>query len=118
VNTSNSVASSNSAALTNGFGAAAILAAGVGCFAVGALATVGDGVKAVARGLTFYKPTGPLSGVSTMAIVAWLVTWVVLSKGWSGKTVSMAKVNVAAFVFLVMGLLLTFPPFEDLLLGK
>jgi hypothetical protein len=27
-------------------------------------------------------------------------------------------VNAAAFVFLAVGLLLTFPPFEDLLLGK
>jgi hypothetical protein len=118
MNTSNSVASSNSLALTNGFGAAAILAAGVGCFAVGVLATVGDGVKAVARALTFYRPTGPLSGVSTMAIVVWLVTWFVLARRWSGKTVSMTKVNAAAFVFLAVGLLLTFPPFEDLLLGK
>jgi hypothetical protein len=118
MNTSNPVASSNYVALTNGFGAAAILAAGVGCFALGVLATVGDGAKAVAKLLTFYKPTGPLSGVSTMAIVVWLVAWVVLARVWSGKTVSMAKVNVAAFVFLAVGLLLTFPPFEDLLLGK
>jgi hypothetical protein len=86
--------------------------------AVGALATMGDRAKAVAKVLTFYKPTGPLSGVSTMAIVVWLVTWVVLAKWWSGKTVSMMKVNVAAFVFLAVGLLLTFPPLEDLLLGK
>jgi hypothetical protein len=30
----------------------------------------------------------------------------------------MTKVNAAAFVFLAAGLLLTFPPFEDILLGK
>ena len=118
MNTSNHVASSNSRALRNGFGAAAILAAGVGCFAVGVLATVGDAAKAVARLLTFYRPTGPLSGVSTVAIVVWLVTWFVLARRWSGKTVSMTKVNAAAFIFLAVGLLLTFPPLEDLLLGK
>jgi hypothetical protein len=118
MNTSNAVASSNSAVLTNGFGAAAILAAGVGCLALGVLATVGDGVNAVARALTFYKPTGPLSGVSTMAILVWLGTWFVLARLWGGKTVSMMKVNVVAFVFLLVGLLLVFPPFEDLLLGK
>lgn len=104
--------------LANGGAAAAIVAAGVGCFVVGVLATVGDGVKPVARALTFYRPTGPLSGVSTMAIVVWVVTWFVLAKRWSGKAVSMTKVNVAAFVFLALGLLLTFPPFEDLVLGK
>jgi hypothetical protein len=104
--------------MTNGGAAAAIVAAGVGCFAVGMLALAGDGAKTVAKLLTFYKPTGPLSGVSTVAIVVWLVTWLLLARWWSGKTVSMAKVNVAAFVFLAVGLLLTFPPFEDLLLGK
>jgi len=32
--------------------------------------------------------------------------------------VAMRRVNMAAFVLLAIGLLLTFPPFGDLLLGK
>jgi asparagine N-glycosylation enzyme membrane subunit Stt3 len=102
----------------NGGAAAAIVAAGVGCFAVGVLALAGDGVKAVAKLLTFYRPTGPLSGVSTMAIAAWLVTWFVLARRWGGRSVSMTKVSAVAFVSLALGLLLTFLLFEDLLLGK
>jgi hypothetical protein len=34
------------------------------------------------------------------------------------KTVNMAKINVAAFIGLAIGLLLTFPPFVDLIQGK
>jgi hypothetical protein len=102
----------------NGAAAAAILAAGIGCFALGVLSVAGDGFKAVAKLLTFYVPTGPLSGVSTTAIVIWLIAWMVLARLWKAKTVALTKVNSAAFVLLVLGLLLTFPPFADLLLRK
>ena len=102
----------------NGPAAAAILAAGMGCFILGILAVAGDGSKHLATLLTFYKPTGPLSGVSTVAIIVWLVAWLVLARLWKTKAVALAKVNTAAFVLLGIGLLLTFPPFADLLLRK
>jgi hypothetical protein len=102
----------------NGPAAAAILAAGIGACALGAFSLIGDAFHAAAGFFTFYLPTGPLSGVTTSAIVVWLVAWFVLSRGWAGKTVAMAKVNAAAFVLLALGILLTFPPFMDLLQGK
>lgn len=102
----------------NGPAGAAILAAGIGCFILGVLAVAGDGSKHLAALLTFYKPTGPLSGVSTVAIIVWLVVWLVLARLWKAKAVALAKVNIAAFVLLGVGLLLTFPPFADLLLRK
>ena len=104
--------------LTNGPGGAAILSAGIGCFAIGVLALIGDGSKKMAGLFTFYRPTGPLSGVSTLGIVVWLVVWLVLARRWRTKVVAMDKVNLAAFIFLALGLLLTFPPIGDLLLGK
>lgn len=105
-------------AVANGAAGAAVLAASLGCFALGVLAVAGDGWKAVAGLLTFYRPTGPLSGVSTVAILVWLATWFTGNRLWRGKKVALGKVSVAAFVLLALGLLLTFPPFEDLLLGK
>lgn len=102
----------------NGPAAAAILSAGIGCFAVGVLAVVADGLKPVARLLTFYTPTGPLSGVSTVAIVLWLAIWLLLAKLWGAKMVAMKRVNAVAFALLAIGLLLTFPPFGNLLLRK
>jgi hypothetical protein len=104
--------------LANGAAAAAILSAGTGCFAIGVLAVIGDSSKKIAGWLTFYRPTGPLSGVSSLGIALWLVVWLVLAMRWRTKTVAIGKVNLAAFVFLALGLLLTFPPFADLLLGK
>jgi hypothetical protein len=104
--------------LPNGPAAAAILSAGIGCCALGILAVIGDGSAAAARLLTFYLPTGPLSGVTTTAILAWLLFWLILARRWRSKTVAIAKVNTVAFVLLGLSLLLTFPPFADLLLGK
>lgn len=104
--------------LPNGPGAAAILSAGIGCFALSVFAVVADASKPVAKFFTFYLPTGPLSGVTTTAIVLWLVMWGVLARLWHHRTVAIAKINVVAFVFLFLGILLTFPPFADLLLGK
>jgi hypothetical protein len=104
--------------LPNGPAAAAILSAGVGCSVLGILAVVADASKPMARALTFYLPTGPLSGVSSMAILLWLVTWFILAKRWRTKTVAILKVNATAFLLLALGILLTFPPFADFLQGK
>lgn len=106
------------ASVPNGPGAAAILAAGIGCFAVGLFATLGDAFPAVGHFFNFYNPTGPLSGVTSAAIVVWLVAWYWLSRRWKTATVAITKVNLAAFVLLALGVLLTFPPFMDFLQGK
>ena len=104
--------------LPNGPAAAAILSAGIGCFALSVFAVVAVASKPAARFFTFYLPTGPLSGVTAAAILLWLVAWFVLARLWHNKNVAIAKVNAVAFVLLLLGVLLTFPPFADLLLGK
>ncbi len=104
--------------MSNGPGAAAILAAGVGCLAVGLFATLGDAFPAIAHFFIFYTPTGPLSGVTTSAIIVWLLAWYGLNRRWATQTVAMSKVNLAAFALLALAVLLTFPPFMDALQGK
>jgi hypothetical protein len=104
--------------LPNGPGAAAILAAGIGSAALGVFALAGDAFPAINRFFNFYRPSGALSGVSTVAVIVWLVAWFVLARRWATETVPMVKVNIAAFVLLAVGILLTFPPFMDLLQGK
>ncbi len=104
--------------LPNGAGGAAILAAGIGCGAIGVLAFWGDASESMGKTLNFYNPSGTLSGVTTVGILVWLVAWFVLNRMWSGKTVGMMKVNVVSFALLAVGFLLTFPPFMDLLQGK
>ena len=104
--------------LPNGRAAAAILSAGAGCAFLGVIGFVADASKSIAKCLTFYRPTGPLSGVTTVAILMWLVTWFALAKRWQAKTVSLSRIHAIAYLFLTLGILLTFPPFADLLQGK
>jgi hypothetical protein len=104
--------------IPNGPGAATVLAAAIGCFVLGVLALAGDAVPSIARLLNIWNPTGPLSGVTAAAIVIWLGTWAILSRLWARRDLSMAAINLSALLLFVGGLLLTFPPFMDLLQGK
>jgi len=104
--------------IPNGPGAAAILAAGIGTAVIGILALAGDASSTINKLLTFYNPTGALSGVTTVAIIIWLVSWYALNLRWRSKAVDMAKVNIAAFIGLAIGFLLTFPPFMDWIQGR
>ena len=104
--------------IPNGPGAAAILAAGIGTGVIGILALAGDASSTINKLLTFYNPTGALSGVTTVAIIIWLVSWYVLNLRWRSKAVNMRKVNMVAFIGLAVGFLLTFPPFMDLIQGR
>jgi len=104
----------NPPAIPNGSGAAAILSAGIGSFALAVLAIAADKSSAIKRTLIFYKPTGPLSGVTTAAILIWLVIWVILDMSWRKKTIALTKTNRIAFVLMILSFLLTFPPIADL----
>jgi fluoride ion exporter CrcB/FEX len=101
-------------AMTNGFGAAALLAAGFGSFMLAVVAIAADQSQAIKRMMIFYSPTGPLSGVTTTAIFAWLVVWIALERRWRNRNVAMKRVGTAALVLLLLSLLLTFPPIADI----
>jgi hypothetical protein len=113
MNTPNRIAIPNPPALANGAGAAAILSAGIGCFALAVLALAADKSAPIKRLLNFYKPTGALSGVTTTAILIWLLTWAILEWRWEKKTVALGRISVVALALLAVGFLLTFPPLID-----
>jgi hypothetical protein len=115
MSTPNNAASTNAPDLTNGSGAAAILAAGVGTFALAVLACAGDKSAAVKSSLIFYKPTGPLSGVTTAAILIWLFAWGILEWRWRNRTVALGRISAGGLALLALSLLLTFPPVVDLI---
>jgi hypothetical protein len=91
-----------------------VLAAGIGSFAVARFALLGDKIAPFKNLMIFYKPTGPLSGVTTCAILVWLVAWWFLSWRWSERMVNMARIRTVALGLLILSVLLTFPPIEDL----
>jgi len=105
----------NTPAIPNGSGAAAILSAGIACFSLAVLAILGDKLPALKAPLTFSKPTGPLSGVTTVALLIWILTWAIFEARWRQKTLALARVSFVALALLVLGFLLTFPPLADLL---
>lgn len=98
----------------NGAGSAALLAAGVGSFFIAFFAILADKATAFRNAMTFYTPTGPLSGVTTSAIAVWLIVWAVLQIRWRNRTVSARWTNSIALALLLLSLLLTFPPIADL----
>lgn len=101
--------------LPNGPGAAALLAAGIGALAVAVISMAADRVPAFKQWMIFSKPTGPLSGVTTTAVLVWLIAWAILELRWRRRDVRMSMVVAAALILLVLGVLLTFPPLADLL---
>ena len=101
--------------LPNGSGAAAILSAGIGAFAIAVLDIAADKVAPIKSMMNFYKPTGPLSGVTMVSLILWLVCWGVLESQWQKKDVAMGRIGAIALGLLVLSLLLTFPPIADLL---
>ena len=106
---------SSGTVLPNGPGAAAILAAGIGSLVLGILTVAADKSKPFAAHLILYRPTGPLSGVTTISIAIWLLSWLLLALFWRDREVSMRATLTAALLLLAAALLLTFPPVIDLI---
>jgi hypothetical protein len=115
MNIPDSAISESFPAMPNGSGAAALLSASVGCFALSILAFAGDKSVAIKNSFNLYRPTGPLSGVSTSAILIWLVMWGILERHWGKKMVSIGRVNAISFLLLGLSFLMTFPPVIDFL---
>jgi len=104
--------------MTNGRGAAAVLAAAIGSFALALLALAGDASRTISTSLNIWNPTGPLSGVTDVAILVWLGSWLFLSRRWARRDINLARTNVISFVMFAAALLITFPPIMDFLQGK
>jgi hypothetical protein len=108
------VTQENATAVTNGSGAAAIFSAGIGSSAVALFAIAADKSTFVKDLFVFYKPTGALSGETTVAILLWLAVWAILNWRWRKRNISLPLVNAIALVLLGLSLLLTLPPIGDL----
>jgi hypothetical protein len=101
----------------SGPAAAAILAAGIGCFVMGLVTTVAAAVSTFSSAIAFVKPVGPLSGKSDIAIVAYFIAWLVLYLAWGRKDINIGRVGTATLILVALGILGTFPTFFDLFVG-
>jgi hypothetical protein len=100
---------------SNGLIAAAMLAAGIGCFFLGLFTDLSESIKAVEKLFTLSAPVGALSGKTLFAIVFWLVSWAILASKWRNQSVNFGKIYNLTLILVALGLLLTFPVFFDLL---
>jgi len=98
---------------------AAVLAAAIGCACFGLVTDLSEMSKPVSKLLTFHTPTGDLSGKSTIGIVAWLLAWAILHALWSRRSIKRAAgITVLSVILLLLGLVLVFPPFVEMITGN
>jgi hypothetical protein len=94
---------------------AGVLAAGIGCAALGGLVDATEASKAVSKALTFYTPTGDLSGKTVVAIVIWLAAWAILHGMWRHRNIrSRGAILAVTLILIVLAIVAVFPPFFGL----
>lgn len=100
--------------LPNGEASAAFLAAGIGCLAMGVLTVLETAVGLLHTLLQFYPPAGSITGITTVMVIVWLVSWVILHKRWKSKQVNFTRIFMIALAFIFLGIVGIFPPFVHL----
>ena len=100
----------------NGPVAAILLAGGIGSAVLGLVTFMYElnDKSAFAKSLSWYKPTGGLSGKSSLGILAFFISWAILHNMWKGKETKFAQISTWAISLLIVGFLGTFPPFWHL----
>jgi len=105
--------------LVNGPVWAGILAAGIGCAALGVLVDLSEASKSVSKALTFYTPTGDLSGKTIIAIAIWIIAWAILHARWKNRDVRSPKlVLTVSLLLIVLAVVAVFPPFFEIFAAK
>jgi hypothetical protein len=101
----------------NGPVAAALLAGGLGSAIFGLIVLFSEVNESFGAALNWYNPVGPLSGKSTLGILAFFLSWIILHSMWKNKNVNFSSISTAALILLAIGLLGTFPPVWHLFTG-
>jgi hypothetical protein len=91
--------------------AAAILAGGIGCLALGILTTLAEASTTVHDWLDVNSDVGPLSGKTIGAVLVWLAAWVVLHVIYRDRPFETRRAFTIALVLVALGVIGTFPTF-------
>jgi hypothetical protein len=97
----------------NGPAAAVLLAAGIGTFVLGLLATLNEASTDVNEFLAFTDDVGPLSGKTVIAAAGFFLAWGILALLWRQRDLAWRPVLIATIVLLALGFLGTFPTFFE-----
>lgn len=95
-------------ATTDGATLAAVLAGGIGAFAMGLFVILNEAGLFTAPSL--YGPAGGVSGRTTFAVIVWLAAWAVLHRRWVGREIASGRIFGATLLLIAIGLVFCFPP--------
>jgi hypothetical protein len=93
--------------IPNGAAMAAVLAAGIGAFALGVVVILNE--AGVFSAPAVYAPAGGVSGRTALAAVVWLIGWAVLHRRWKAREMSSRRVHALAAILTGVGVLLCLP---------
>jgi hypothetical protein len=93
---------------------AAFLASGIGSVVLGILVVLVDASAKINTGLTWVKPVGALSGKTTIAVAAFILSWVIAHFVFRGRGINLNRMFNISLVLIAVGALLTFPPVTQL----
>jgi hypothetical protein len=97
----------------DGPAAAAMLAAGIGIFVLGLLTVLSEASVALHDWLETWESgrgVGPLAGKTTIAVIAWALSWLILGVALRRKDVNLKAWFTVSVVLGFLGVLGTFPP--------
>lgn len=90
---------------------AAVIAAGIGAFALGLFTTLAEASTSMHDFFEWSVRVGPLSGKTISAVVVWLAAWAGLYFLLRNKPYETRRALTIALVLLVLGIIGTFPTF-------
>jgi hypothetical protein len=90
---------------------AAIIAAGVGCLALGIFTTLAEASESVKEFFEWSVRVGPLSGKTISAVIVWLLAWTLLYAVYRNRSLETRRALVIALVLIGLGVIGTFPTF-------
>jgi hypothetical protein len=94
--------------------AAAVIAGGIGAFALGLVTTLAEASEGIRNWQQWSDPVGPLSGKVIMAVLVWLVAWAILHVALRSRRYETRRALVVSLVLIGLGVVGTFPTFFQL----
>jgi hypothetical protein len=103
--------------LPTGPAAAAFIAAGIGCLAMGVVTVLCEASPPLKQALNLYTPAGPLTGKVLSTVVVWVVAWTGLHVAWRNRNVALGSAVIVTLVLVALAFVATFPPVFQLAEG-
>lgn len=89
--------------------AAALVAGGAGCAAMGFFTVLAEASAGAKDWLVWSDDVGSLSGQTSMTVLVWLAAWAALHLAWRRRSVPFRPVLAVTLALIAVGAVATFP---------